>query len=264
MLNERNFRYDLVKKSLETKSFLKIISGIDNFDKEKVLKIANAVRASKATAIDICADENIIGEVRALLPETALVVSSVKVNELKMAQELGADVLELGNYEALYEKGIYLSAAEVLELARGLVAIKAEGVMLSVTVPGHINISEQIKLAKELEILGVEIIQTEGSLPAESNSSSTLGILQKVMLTLSNTIDLSKNLEKAFVMTASGISPDTAALAIAAGAHGIGVGKYVNKLETELEMLVSIKRLQQALSLTQIEKTLEEQELILN
>jgi hypothetical protein len=84
------------------------------------------------------------------------------------------------------------------------------------------------------------------------------------MLTLSNTIELSKNLKKTFILTASGISPDTAALAITAGAHGIGVGKYINRLESELEMLASIRRLQESLSITQIERTLQEQELILN
>ena len=264
MLSQKNFRYNLIRESLETRSFLKIISGINNFDKEKVLKIAHAVKATNATAIDISSREDIIIAVRELLKETALVVSSVKVEELKRAQELGADILELGNFEALYEEGIYLSAAEVLSLAKELTEIKTEGTMLSITVPGHLNINEQVKLARDLENLEGEIIQTEGSLPTDANTSNTLGVLQKVMLTLSNTIELSKNLKKTFILTASGISPDTAALAITAGAHGIGVGKYINRLESELEMFASIKRLQESLSITQIEKTLQEQELILN
>jgi hypothetical protein len=264
MLSQKNFRYNLIRESLETRSFLKIISGINNFDKEKVLTVARAVKAANATAIDISAREDIIIAVREILKDTALVVSSVKVEELKRAQELGADILELGNFEALYEEGVYLSAAEVLSLAKELSEIKIEGTVLSVTVPGHLNINEQVKLAADLENLGVEIIQTEGSLPTDANSSNTLGVLQKVMLTLSNTIELSKNLKKTFILTASGISPDTAALAITAGAHGIGVGKYINRLESELEMLASIRRLQESLSITQIERTLQEQELILN
>ncbi len=264
MLNEKNFRYKLIRDSLETRSFLKIIAGINNFDKEKVLKIANAVRASKATAVDISAREDIVLAVRELLPETALVVSSVKIEELKRAMELGADILELGNYEALYEEGIYLSAEDVLNLAKDLVSIKDKSVMLSVTVPGHLNVAEQVRLARSLESLGVEIVQTEGSLPADANASASLGVLQKVMLTLANTIELSKNLTKTFIMTASGISPDTAALAITAGAHGVGVGKYINRLDSELEMLASIKRLQESLSIIQIERTLTEQELVLN
>jgi hypothetical protein len=82
----------------------------------------------------------------------------------------------------------------------------------------------------------------------EANSAAALGQIEKVKLTLANTIEIARVLENTFLLTASGITPDTAKLAIASGANGIGVGKYVNKLETEIEMIAAIRSLLIAIS----------------
>jgi hypothetical protein len=96
--------------------------------------------------------------------------------------------------------------------------------------------------------LGVDLIQTEGATVIEKDMSAALGQIEKVKLTLANTIEISRVLNNTFLMTASGITPDTAKLAIASGANGIGVGQYVNKLESEIEMIAATKSLLEAIS----------------
>ena len=50
------------------------------------------------------------------------------------------------------------------------------------------------------------------------------------------TIEISRNVDIP-VMTASGITPTTAALAFAAGASAIGVGSCINKLDSSIAMV---------------------------
>jgi hypothetical protein len=235
-----------VLADLHNKKLLKVIAGINNFDKDRVLQIARSAEAMGASVVDICAREDIIISARRILNNTALMVSSIDLSELKRAVELGADMIELGNYEALHDQGVFLSAAEVLELATEIMKFKSNA-LVSITVPGHLEVSEQVKLAEALEELGVEMIQTEGASLVEAKSPAVLGQIEKARLTLANTIELSKVLYQTAIITASGIGPDTAKLAIAAGASGIGVGKYVNKLESEIEMMAAISALKESL-----------------
>jgi len=164
--------------------------------------------------------------------------------------ELGADVLELGNFEVLHEAGIFPSAVEIIAWAEEIMSFTQGSVrpLVSITVPGHLSIKEQVELAVKLEELGVDIIQTEGASLVDAEGSGALGHVQKVSLTLANTMELAKVLETTYILTASGISPQTAPLAIASGAHGVGVGRYVNKLETELEMAAASLSLLESLT----------------
>ncbi len=260
--------------ALKSKQALKVIAGINNYDKARVLKIARAAQQAKAHCVDICAQEDIVTEVLSACPNIAVAVSSVKPAELIKAAELGAEVLELGNFEALHDEGIFPSASEIRnwtrEIISGLDELVSKGLLrryaprndvssaarndgdrplVSITVPGHLDMLEQINLAEWLEAAGVNIIQTEGASLVTTNSAGALGHIEKVKLTLASTVELSRVMtERCFLLTASGISPDTASLAIAAGAHGVGVGKYVNKLETEIEMLAAITALREAIA----------------
>jgi hypothetical protein len=220
---------------LRSKQALKIIAGIDNFDKNKVLQLVKIANHLAVTAVDICSQEEIVREALALATDTTIVVSSVVVEELLRAEELGVTVLELGNFEALHKEGIFYGAAEVYALAEELMA-KKKSALLSITVPGHLPIAEQIELAVKLEELGVDILQTEGASLVTSKQSSALGQIEKASLTLANTMEIVRATDKAFVLSASGLNPDTVKFAIASGAHGVGVGSYVNKLASEIEI----------------------------
>ena len=142
----------------------------------------------------------------------------------------------------LYKKGQTFTAAQVLALARKTRELVGDDIFLSVTIPGELEISEQIKLARDLETLGVDLIQTEGHFSNEAPSNGVKGLLERAELTISNTIELTRNIDIP-VMTATGINPTTAALAFAAGASAIGCGSCVNKLDSEISMLAVSKSL---------------------
>ena len=59
-------RIDSFKEHLESKSAVKVIAGIDNFDIENIKKVVTSAEKSGASAVDICAKEEIISEIRSM------------------------------------------------------------------------------------------------------------------------------------------------------------------------------------------------------
>jgi len=235
-------RINLFKEHLEEKRAVKIIAGIDNFDMENVKKVITAANQAGASAIDICADREIIKMARTLT-ELPLFVSSIVPEELAMAMELGADAIELGNFDALYKNGLRMSSEEILNLTkRTLSLINRSETFFSVTIPGHISVGEQIQLARQLEELGIDLIQTEGAAIANAQSEGARGLMETAQVSIANTIELSRNVELP-IMTASGITTTTAAFAFTAGASAIGVGSCINKLDSSIAMLSVAKSL---------------------
>lgn len=233
-------RIESFKQHLIEKRAVKVIAGIDNFDMENIKKVVSSAEVAGASAVDICADENVIMAVREMT-NLPIFVSSVVPSELARAVELGADAIELGNFDALYKKGMSFSSHEVMSLVKETLSLLGENrVFFSVTIPGEISVSEQIELARDLEYMGIDLIQTEGHYSSKENMEGVRGLMNRAELTLSNTIELTRNVDMA-VMTATGINSTTAPFAFAAGASAIGVGSCVNKLNSELSMIATIK-----------------------
>lgn len=229
-------RIDLFKQHLREKRAVKIIAGIDNYDVENIKKVVSSASQAGASAIDISASEEIFNIARQLT-ELPLFVSSIVPEELAQAAKMGADAIELGNFDALYKKGLRMGSDEVLALAKATKSlIEDSEVLFCVTVPGHISVSEQIDLSRKLEELGVDLIQTEGSAIANVQSEGARGLMETAQVSIANTIEIARNVEIP-VMTASGITPTTAAMAFAAGASAIGVGSCVNKLDSSIGMM---------------------------
>ena len=231
-------RIDLFKKVLAAKRAVKIIAGIDNFDMDRVKSVVIAADRAKASAVDVCANEEIIkmAKENTSLP---VFVSSIVPEDLAMAVKAGADAIEIGNFDALYKKGMRMSAMEILDIVKETLAlIKKSNVFVCVTVPGHIAISDQINLAKELEALNIDLIQTEGAATVDAQSEGARGLLETAEVSIANTIELARNVEIP-VMTASGLTTTTVPMALAAGASAVGVGSCVNKLKSEIEMIAA-------------------------
>ncbi len=233
-------RIDSFKKDLEAKKAVKIIAGIDNFDIENIKKVVKSAEQAGASAVDICADADIVKEIRSMT-DMPLFVSSIVPEELARAVELGADAIELGNFDVLYKKGASFSREDVLALVKRTLEIIDEKVFFSVTIPGEISVADQIELARELEAMGIDLIQTEGHFSKEQ-AEGVRGLMERAELTLSNTIELSRNVEMP-IMTATGINPTTAPFAFAAGASAIGCGSCINKMNSELSMIATAKQL---------------------
>ena len=80
-------RIESFKRALAEKRAVKIIAGIDNFDVESVKKVVNSASNSGASAIDICANPDIIAMARSMT-ELPLFVSSIETTCLDGAYGL--------------------------------------------------------------------------------------------------------------------------------------------------------------------------------
>ena len=235
-------RIDLFKEHLSAHRAVKVIAGIDNFDIDNIKKVVNAAQMAEASAIDICADEHIVSEIRNMT-DLPLFVSSIVPSELVRAVELGADAIELGNFDVLYKKGVSFSKEDVLNLVDETLSLLGDNrVFFSVTIPGEISVSDQIELARNLEARGIDLIQTEGHFSADNQADGVRGLMERAELTISNTIELARNIEMP-IMTATGINPTTAPFAFAAGASAIGCGSCINKMNSEISMIATAKQL---------------------
>ena len=236
-------RIDRFKHDVEAKRAIKVISGIDNFDLDKVKKVVSAADQAGASAVDVAFSEEILNVAKEIttLP---IFVSSIDPEELAQAALWGADAIEIGNFDALYKKGVRMSAHDILAIAkRTFELLNGKEIYVSATVPGHIEVSEQIWLAKELEKLGVNIIQTEGAaMLTSSQITGAKGLMELAQQSIANTVELSRNISIP-VMTASGLTTTTAPMAFAAGASAIGVGSCINKLNTTIEMVAVVRTL---------------------
>ncbi len=235
-------RIDLFKRDLEAKKAVKIIAGIDNFDLDNVRKVVSAAVTAGASAVDICADETIVSTIRNMT-EMPIFVSSIVPSELARAVELGADAIELGNFDVMYKKGMSFTKNDVMNLVDETLRLLGDNrVYFSVTIPGEISVSEQIELARALETRGIDLIQTEGHFSSSTPSDGVRGLMERAELTISNTIELTRNVDIP-VMTATGINPTTAPFAFAAGASAIGCGSCINKMNSEISMIATAKQL---------------------
>ena len=229
-----------LKAALQARNAVKIIAGIANFDLSNVLQVARAAEAAGAQAVDVAARPEIVKAVREVT-SAAIFASSVEPQELAAAVAAGADVAELGNFDALYDQGLFLSADDVLKLAEETVALvqdQSKGqALVSITVPGHLTVESQTVLAGKLEALGVDMIQTEGAarVLASEPTVKSLSPAEKEALTLRNTRALVKA-TRLPVMTASGMTADNVAVAFETGAAAVGIGAYINKAASEAEM----------------------------
>ena len=84
-------------------------------------------------------------------------------NKFVSAVEAGADMIEIGNYDAFYEEGIIFQMEDIIEMTKKTRAL-LPNIVLSVTVPHTLKLHEQVSLAKSLQECGADIIQTEGKM----------------------------------------------------------------------------------------------------
>lgn len=231
-------------RALANRTALKVISGLQNFDRANVAAVVKAAEIGGATFVDIAADADLIRMAKSLT-SLPVCVSAVEVDRFVMAVEAGADLIEIGNFDSFYAQGRTFGAEEVLELTRQTRA-RLPQVMLSVTVPHVLALSEQVALAEALVEAGADVIQTEGGTSSAPKSAGVLGLIEKAAPTLAAAHEIS-NAVSVPVLCASGISSVTAPLAIAAGAAGVGVGSAIHQLNSEIAMIAAVRSLVEAL-----------------
>ena len=231
--------------SLNQKNALKVISGLNNFDCERVAAVVKAADAGGATFVDIAAQPKLVETIRNLT-SLPICVSAVKPELFVDAVNAGADLIEIGNFDSFYSQGIRFEAEEVLELTVKTRSLLPK-ITLSVTVPHILALDEQVRLAEKLVEAGADIIQTEGGTSIKPLNPGVRGLIEKAAPTLAAAHSISRAIDIP-VLCASGLSNVTAPMAIAAGASGVGVGSAINQLDNEVAMVAVVRSLVDALN----------------
>jgi deoxyribose-phosphate aldolase len=234
-----------LQSALASHQVLKVISGLNNFDRDHVAAVVRAADRGGATFVDIAADPDLVRMARQFttLP---ICVSAVEPELFVAAVKAGADLIEIGNFDSFYAQGIRFEADQVLALT-GATRSLLPNITLSVTVPHILALDQQVELAIALVAAGADIIQTEGGTSSTPSHPGTLGLIEKAAPTLAAAYEISRAVNVP-VLCASGLSSVTAPLAISAGAAGIGVGSAINKLNDEIAMIAAVRSLVEALA----------------
>jgi deoxyribose-phosphate aldolase len=234
-----------LQTAFANRQVLKVISGLNNFDRDRVAAVVKAADLGGATFIDIAADADLVRMARQLT-DLPICVSAVDPQLFVAAVAAGADLIEIGNFDSFYAQGIRFEAEEVLALTQSTRALLPE-ITLSVTVPHILSLDKQVELAQALVAAGADIIQTEGGTSSTPTHPGTLGLIEKAAPTLAAAYEIARAVDVP-VLCASGLSNVTAPLAISAGAVGIGVGSAINKLNDEIAMIAAVRSLVEALA----------------
>jgi len=235
--------------ALTRKNALKVISGLNNFDRQRVTAVVKAAEAGGATFVDIAAQPELVEAIRKSIG-LPICVSAVEPKLFVDAVNAGADLIEIGNFDSFYSQGRRFEASEVLELTQKTRALLPH-TPLSVTVPHILALDEQVRLAEQLVDAGADIIQTEGGKSIKPLNPGVRGLIEKAAPTLAAAYSISQAVNIP-VLCASGLSSVTVPMAIAAGASGVGVGSAINQLDSEIAMVAAVRSLVEALKSSQV------------
>ncbi len=234
-----------LQQAFDSGRALKVISGLNNFDRANVAATIKAAQRGGATFVDIAADADLVLLARQL-SSLPVCVSAVEPARFVSAVEAGANLIEIGNFDSFYAQGRRFEAEEVLALTKETRQL-LPNITLSVTVPHILELDRQVELAQELVKAGADIIQTEGGTSSNPTHAGTLGLIEKAAPTLAAAYSISRAVSVP-VLCASGLSSVTVSMAIAAGASGVGVGSAINKLDSEVAMVAVVRSLVEALA----------------
>jgi hypothetical protein len=208
--------------------FVKVISGLANTDLTSVTTVVNAAVEAGAHAVDVAADPAIVAAVKDICP-LAVFASGMTAAELLGAANAGANVVELGNFDALYAAGGSIDAATVVGISREVLATLPTGVKLCVTIPGKLSLTEQLDLATQLQAIGASFLQLE-VLPGLVDQALT--IARQIV-----------GIVEIPVILAGGLTLDNLDRFVQTGVQGLGIGKAINSLTSEKAMVETLKAL---------------------
>nr|QUE29327.1 Ycf23 [Erythrotrichia longistipitata] len=229
-------------RDLATKQVLKVISGcLNNFQEKEIIETIIAADRGGATYIDIAADPKVISLANNIT-SLPLCVSSIVPKQLFKCIEKGVKIVEIGNFDAFYSKSMNFNLEDIKNLSMQ-VKRSYPDITVCTTLPYILSLKEQIELAKFLEFIGVDLVQTEGTINNSQVNKRMNLRMEKSHSTLLTTYNLSK-LIKIPIIAASGISNQNTKSAILYGASGVGVRTAISKadgIENKINVIRSIK-----------------------
>ena len=172
-------------------------------------------------------------------------VSSINPEALLDAVYAGADMIELGNFDSFYEQGISFTSDDILSLTEETRKLLPD-TPLSVTIPHILELNEQVELAKKLQSVGTDIIQTEGKMSSNPSGMGIRELIETAAPTIASAYAISRSIDIP-VMCSSGLTDVTAPLALSAGARGIGIGSMVNTLQSPQQMILAVSAIAESI-----------------
>jgi len=224
------------------KKVIKIISGLNNLNVKNIIRIAKAAEMSNASYIDIVANTKMTVLLKRFT-SIPICVSSINPIELYNCVLAGANLVEIGNFDSFYKKNIFFSTNQILCLAKETRSL-LKYTDICVTIPHNLNLYEQKYLAKQLESIGINILQTEApkyyninnfNMNQKCKYDKVFGSIQKAAFSLyltyilSNTVDIP-------VITASNLDSISSLVAISCGASGVGIGSSIKNYKNIYNM----------------------------
>nr|WGH12763.1 hypothetical protein Ycf23 [Echinothamnion sp.] len=209
--------------SFKSKKVIKVIAGIQNTNIYQIAQIAKAANLANASYLDVSANTKIVKFLKSFSP-LPICISSIDPIDIYNCISVGADLVEVGNYDIFYNDGIYISSIQLINLVKEIQSLIGN-IDICVTIPYHLNLSEQIGLAQDLEDLGVNILQTEGVFIHDvskqiSQLTSSLSLSLVSTYFLSNYVDIP-------IIASSGMTSLFSSIAIKYGASGVGIGSAI-------------------------------------
>src|SRR5579883_1695654 len=93
-----------LQNALDNGRALKIISGLHNFNADRVAATVKAADRGGATFVDIAADPDLV-RLAKQLTHLPVCVSAVEPAKFAIAVDAGADLIEIGNFDSFYAQG---------------------------------------------------------------------------------------------------------------------------------------------------------------
>nr|YP_009402793.1 hypothetical protein [Compsopogon caeruleus]ARX96142.1 hypothetical protein [Compsopogon caeruleus] len=208
---------------------------------KEVQNIIKASEIAQATYIDIAADTNIIF-LASQFTHLPLCISSIIPDQIYKCVDIGIEIVEIGNFDAYYNKGMIFNVKDIKNLSR-TIRRRLPNIHLCVTLPYIISIKEQIELAKYLEFIGVNSIQIEGNINHRYDRLNQRLPLNRYNSTLINTYSLSR-IVNIPIIAASGLNLSSAYIAQSYGASCIGIKTAIiqeTTLNKKIDMIKKIK-----------------------
>nr|QUE28410.1 Ycf23 [Porphyrostromium boryanum] len=231
-----------LQEDIKRKQVVKIISGcLNNFDKRSIEDTIIAADQGGATYIDIAADPKIVSLARELTTLPLCISSIVPQHILKCIEE-GVQIIEIGNFDAFYSQSMNFNLQDIKNISKQI-RQHNPNITICTTLPYILSLKEQVELAQFLEFIGIDLIQTEGTINNSDINKRVNLRLNKANSTLLTTYNLSK-LVKIPIIAASGISSRNAGSAVLYGATGVGVKTAIENeknINNKIDLVKSIR-----------------------
>lgn len=241
-----------VSYDLKHKRAIKIIAGINNLNVLEILKVVKAAELADVSYLDVVANTKIVKYLKSV-SNLPICISSIDPLDIYNCLSVGADIIEIGNYNSFYKSGIYFATKNILDLVKEIQNLVAD-LPICVTVPYYLDLEDQIILAQNLEFLGVHMIQTEGlyvnhnlrNFSVEYNKLLGLNLSKSLSSSLLSTYVISQYV-KIPIISSSGMIDIFAPMAKTYGASGIGIGASLRKHSSIESMVHYIRQIKNSI-----------------